>query len=952
MSINSLKTLSRHFLAVLLIQLFACFNSHAGENPFVISDAEQQWLSQHPVITLGVDKDLMPLYITNESGDVSGILIDIVRHLEGLLNIDIKLKPGPWQQMQQQARQKQVDGLMAMSKTGAELNQLLPSKPYTSFYTNVYAREDADFELIDISDLAGMVVAYDDKTVAARAMLKPLSEQYGFELIAAPNPLSAMQLVQEGAANVFFGFSFNNYLKRKYLLNDLKLIYADYERPIYAVAGIRNDWPEFVKLFDRAMSHIGESEIRSIFNKWLRLDEEHYEFILSPTERQRLAQYPVWQHVILDDRFPTEDVDSNGIYRGMSATYFELLEEKLGVRFENVFVTSMDEMKAHLSGDKPAIASFVSKAWADSNAVSTTNAYLQYPLTVYVRESTPILNSLYGLKGKRVSFVESTPAVETMAGKIPEAEFLTNNTPLQVFYDLADERTDAVILTNYAADYILRKFNIDGIKVGYASPYSSSMYMGVSQHLGAVLPIINRAIASVSETETRLIMEKWAAIPIVHEVDWQKMTSWIVAIVFSLGLVIFFILYWNRRLSREIDRRKIIEKALLDAKQQAEIASAAKSAFLANMSHEIRTPMNGVLGMAELLEGTELDKTQQHYLETIKKTGKTLLTVINDILDNAKIEAGKFDLELSVFNFKSLVDSVLAPFKFRQSQHLNLLVDYDASIPDFLVGDEVRLQQVLVNLLSNAFKFTDQGEVVVSFHLTAKTADKVTILCEVADSGIGISDEQQQQLFNPFTQADQSTSRKYGGTGLGLSICRQLLALMGTELKLESTLERGSKFSFAVTLSIATDNSMGKQKGAVIDTRQIDRSQLRVLLVEDNQVNQMVAQGLIKKLGIRDLTVVSDGEQAVEIVKNSSPFDVIFMDCEMPGMDGYQATRLIRQWEQQAGMPRHFICALTAHALAEQRQRCEDVGMDDHLAKPFSAADIEKLLGRERLAAK
>ncbi len=402
------------------------------------------------------------------------------------------------------------------------------------------------------------------------------------------------------------------------------------------------------------------------------------------------------------------------------------------------------------------------------------------------------------------------------------------------------------------------------------------------------------------------------------------------------------------------ERTKELESAMLIMERERKLAEAAnkeKSVFLANMSHEIRTPMNGVLGMAKLLSMTDMTDTQREYTDIIMKSGKTLLSIINDILDFSKMESGKFVLDNREFSIKELVVETLTPFRIIASDHVILEEDIADSIPNLVFGDEVRLQQVLLNLLGNAFKFTEKGRVGLEVRLLGETDKKYIIEFVVGDEGVGIPQEKLKELFEPFTQVDQSITRKYGGTGLGLGICQHLIDLMGGEIHVDSEEGKGSRFVFKIPFAKAI--SAGEEKEYDIapedfitaERKKIGYSKLKVLVAEDNHVNRLVVKGYLEKLGISP-EFVENGQEAVDAVcQRNNVYDLILMDCEMPVMDGYTASRKIRQWEQESNQlcPLN-IYALSAHALQEHEEKSRESGMDGHVAKPVSLEKIQEIL--------
>ena len=570
------------------------------------------------------------------------------------------------------------------------------------------------------------------------------------------------------------------------------------------------------------------------------------------------------------------------------------------------------------------------------------------------------------------------------------------------------------------------------------------------------------------------------ALPItVHAAPWQTTWAYLTYVVLALALIVAVFRQQNQRLRREerYARRLASEvdartKELNQRNRDLKEANEAKSNFLARMSHEIRTPMNGVIGMTELLRATDLTQKQAHFTQTIARSSEALLQIINDVLDLSKIEAGRFELEALPLDFSEIVDDTVALLGPEATKKGIELVGFvDPRLTRDVIGDPLRLRQVLINLVGNSIKFTDDGEVTVRVICEAQSDDQVTAKIEVSDTGIGIEDDAVCRIFDAFSQADESTTRRFGGTGLGLSICKQLVHLMNGEMFVASTLNVGSTFTcvipFKVSQSQATrefvdltgmqaviatplrslrdtiarkltahhakaliaessddlDRAMESDQddldAIIIDADTMDpdrvadilyrnrysravriflsgypelldevellrsgtrdvilakparwpvlldalqkvrdgadrkdvaagRSQTnsiapiraRVLVVEDNQTNQLVAEGMLEELGCQ-VTLVSDGRAGVAKATTEG-FDVVLMDAQMPGMDGFEATRLIRTWED--GQQHVPIVGVTAHASREGRDACLDAGMDDYLSKPFVLEDLAAVL--------
>lgn len=410
------------------------------------------------------------------------------------------------------------------------------------------------------------------------------------------------------------------------------------------------------------------------------------------------------------------------------------------------------------------------------------------------------------------------------------------------------------------------------------------------------------------------------------------------SIVFALNILFYYVS------QKHTEKQAARDRELYNAKLAAQSANNAKSEYLAMISHEIRTPMNGVLGMSNLLLQGSLSTEQQEYAKTIHDSANSLLRIVNDILDFSKIEAGKLNLDHSSVNVRSLVDDVFAILP-RHNVRVKLSYHIDKNVPSFIHSDLTRLRQILLNFLGNAIKFTDQGSVELECKLIDKTQNgDMKLGFVIRDTGIGIAEDKIKQLFKPFVQVGQSTTRKYGGTGLGLNIAYNLINMMNGKVKVKSELRRGSTFTFYILTQEAPESLITpapkERVQKVLDNELSTNYPFKILVVDDNEINLMLITKTLSKLGY-ECKKASNGQMAVDMVKQEQ-FDLIFMDMQMPVMDGTVATTEIRKFYRVYEYP--VVVALTANALGDGKDKCLEAGMQDFIAKPFKPAEIEEVI--------
>ncbi len=553
----------------------------------------------------------------------------------------------------------------------------------------------------------------------------------------------------------------------------------------------------------------------------------------------------------------------------------------------------------------------------------------------------PQAQSLVDLTGLTVA-VEKDTLTQEMFARLPQSERLkvvpaaSREEAVELW---ADGKVDGVAGSASAVIWLARKAGIsDVVEIPF---HHTTFELVTAKGCGAAMSPVASALAKLrAQGVLDALSEKWLAPAPFEPFPWR-----LVAIGASLVLLIAAIgigFVWSlRRQVRE--RTEDLSRALLAQRRltdQAEVATRAKSAFLATMSHEIRTPLNAVIATASVLERMPLEPDQRELVDVIKNGGDSLLSVVSDILDFSKIEAGRLELDVTTFDLRALLKSTAGLIaRTASAKGLQLDVNVEPGLPQWVAGDANRVRQVMLNLLSNAVKFTEAGRVEVTASATPPVDGRTTVMVSVSDTGLGIPADRLQRLFEPFTQADSSTTRRFGGTGLGLAISRHLIETMGGRVTVHSTPNVGSTFAFTLPLPVVVPSFAPL---TLASARPDAWSHLRVLLAEDNPVNQLVERRILKTLGVQ-CDVANNGKEAVEAVHNAT-YDIVLLDLQMPVMDGFEAAAAMRKLERAP-----WLVAVTADVTTETRHACDAAGFNDYISKPVTVQDLSAAFGRARI---
>ncbi|MEM7164908.1 MAG: transporter substrate-binding domain-containing protein [Planctomycetota bacterium] len=676
---------------------------------------------------------------------------------------------------------------------------------------------------------------------------------------------------------------------------------------------------------------------------------------ITPQERAWLAAHPTIR-LAPDPTFPPfEFFDAAGIYHGMGADYMRLLEQRLGIEFVVQQMDSWKDVLASTQKQETDVLAAVMSSPQREEYLHFAAPHIELPGVIFVNNDVTGSVTLRDLRGKNVVVVEGYVWQDLLEEEWPDIRLTVAPDVQAALRKVSFGIVDAMVGDAATATYYLEREGITNIRVSGDSGYHYRLAFAVRKDWPEFHRIVEKTLASIPPSDRQLIFKKW-----IHMKDSDSHAHlWrVLLIVLGLAAVLTLgFLLWNYMLRTQVQRRteelaeQIRRREAGDAARAVAVAAdQAKSEFLANMSHEIRTPMTAILGYADLLDDGDVTTAEQsaEAIQIIRRNAHQLLAIINDILDMSKIEAGMMSVERIELNPVALVTSVLDLMRVRaEGKGIELRAEYATAIPERIQSDPTRLRQILLNLVGNAIKFTELGSVTIHVAYDER-ADQNRLEVAVIDTGIGMTAQQRDTIatFKAFTQADGSTTRRFGGTGLGLRVANTLAEILGDGVTIESEPGVGSTFAFRIDPGDLSDVPLlpaaqirPHESVDIVQTAAQNEHALEgmsLLLAEDGLDNQRLFSRILERAGAK-VTVVGDGAQAVaaaqEAVDCAAPFDVILMDMQMPVLDGYSATRLLRK-QGYVGV----IIALTAHAMAGDRQRCLEAGCNEFTTKPVQRA--------------
>lgn len=806
------------------------------------------WVGEQDSFRIGVRPGQIPLVFATGEGELAGTYIDYLARISDKLDVPIEPVVSVGSTEGPMRDEPQTDAMLTTRTPGAAAPE---GERYTTpLMTLTYGLfiSAGDASIRSLADLGGLRIAVVEGDPNQYAMLEPVDS---FTPVPVKSVSEAVSHVLSGKADAFLGPVpvVSDYLQSA-MINGIGLSMLLDQTPVEVVFQVDADQQSLFRVLEQSVKAISHNEHRTIRQSWLQADVSALEqngVELSGSDMEWLKRHGTLRVAYRGD-WPPFEFAQDGSATGLVPDLVARLESQLDTEFRSEILQNRMVAEQALASGEVDILPGLSRTPRTENAFLFTRAYVNVPIALAIRDDGRFIGDLRELRNERVGVVNRHAAHDYLLINHPDLNLYPMTTVEDGLLALSNGDVDVMVTHIPAVSYTVARLGLSNLRITSITPYQYDLRLAVRKDSPELHRILNKALGNLKPAETEAIYNRWIHLDIEQETDYTVVRR---VILIALVVVLIF-LYWNRKLSREVDERIRSENALrrseddlraakLEAERlarQAETANLTKSEFLANMSHEIRTPMNAVIGYSDLLSNTVTDPQQRNYLDAIRAGSRSLLMLINDILDLSRIEAGKMRLDYSPVSVRRLLDDVRHIFDLRaREQGITLEVSVCPEMPVAMILDETRFRQVLFNLVGNAIKFTHEGGVAV--RATVSPVDESTgetpeypsyrLMVTVSDSGIGISPGQLKRIFEAFEQQEGQNTRRYGGTGLGLAISRKLARMMGGELEVESEPGKGSVFTLTLPEVLAT----GEQAEDEGETKESERLLAQTLSIQE-----------------------------------------------------------------------------------------------------------------------
>lgn len=912
-------------LSILLLLFFAVTLSAAVLS---LTPEEKQWLNEHPVLTAS-NEFYWPPFNFVQDDKASGFSIDVMNLMADKAGFRVDYQQGDWNTHLNNIRDKKLDIILNITYTDKRAEYIDFTKSYIKKNTAIFVRKDRD-DIKSVNDFKGKRLA----AIEGFYIIEIVKEQYPeIHLKVYTSTLEALKAVLLGEADgVIEEHATANYIIDNEFVIGLKevafqdLISAELDHSLKI--GVQKGNRLLLSILNKALTSISNQEWAEIRATWIR-PQMGTNFVLSESEKEWLEDHKNMTLGVDPNWPPFEFVDVGNVYKGISSDYVKILNERLELNMQHHHIESWEKVLEKAKKKEVDILPGVMRTSQREEYLNFTDPYISYPMVIVTRTDQYFVMDIEGIKG-HIGVVKGYFTEEQLRLDYPQKELVLFNTIDEALIALQKGKCEAYIGNLASITYAMRKGKIKNLKIAGHTQYVFDLSFGIRKDWPELVPIFNKALSQLSPQEKVQIHSPWINTKIEHSLDYSLTWRYITITISIAIMIILVILYWNRRLRREVLRRK-------EAEEKAEKANKTKSIFLANMSHEIRTPMNSIIGFTDILSDLITDKNYQYYIEAIRTSADSLLSLINDILDISKVEAGKMELESAPMSVEVLFKEMYTIFSTKaQENGILLKTRVDETVPKALVLDITRLRQILLNLTSNALKFTEEGCVSIhAYGVQDVRKNSVTLIITVRDTGIGIKEDQYEKIFGAFNQARGQKFTQYGGTGLGLAISQRLASLMNGEIVVTSVYGEGTTFILTIKdITIADQSVLQLEQEELIEPGSVQFKGSVVLIVDDMSINRKLLHLFLEKENL-ELFEAQDGIEAIDITMETKP-DLILMDMQMPEMNGFECSRVLKTSEETAHIP---IVAITASVMKEDEehalQYCEDI-----LAKPVNRREL------------
>ncbi|MGE4559464.1 MAG: transporter substrate-binding domain-containing protein, partial [Desulfobulbus sp.] len=908
-----------------------------------LSAREKQWIKEHPVVLVGTGSEWAP-FDFREKGIWQGLAKDYLLAVgkETGLQFDFTIKAN-WDHLQQYLRQGRVALLPAIYHDDKLAEECTFTAPYFSIQEYLFINDTAP-EIAQLSDLSGKKVVF-----VKGANTEPVFRRLypDIHTIQVNTVKEALHLVIAQKADGYIDAvgAVSHIVRNEGLLGirlAIPVSLIDTKLRMACSPGKE----VLCSIIDKGLQTLTYGQRQQIEQRWVLPARGEKQVELTAAEKNWLTRHREVRLGVDPHSPPTSYFDPKGHYAGIMADYLRIISQRTGLDFVPLQTKSWQETLDQMENGAIDLIDAVAVSPERSRFMDFSKVHISIDNVIVTQKQNHGIHKVHDLAGCRVGLVQGNLLDFLLRTEQPGVRVVTFADTAQVLRALAKGELDACITDIPSLDFFSEQLKLSNLKVAGITPFSVPLQFGVRKHEPELLSILNKGLATIQAPEQKEIYRRWVALEYDQIIDYGLLWKAVAGFLVLLGGS----LYWNGRLQREIGRRKQTEEELLathealrQAKEQAEYATKVKSEFLANMSHEIRTPMNSVIGFAEILEGLIQDPVQRDYLNSIKVGGNALLSLINEILDLSKIEAGQLHLKPEPVNLSGLLAELGIIFKeILRQKDLAFRCIMDDHVPENIVIDGMRLRQIMLNLVGNAVKFTDKGAVEVRVTARQNEADATgTLVLTVSDTGIGIDPENLAHIFDAFAQAE-GLDRKYGGTGLGLSICSKLVGLMQGTITVES--KEGQGATFTVTLPgirAAETGSAGERAEQEAAPKDLVFHPSSLLVVDDIADNRKLIRSMLHETAIT-VREADCGQTALDMLENT-PVDLILLDLRMPGISGYAVIEQIRGDARLSTVP---VIAMTASVMVEDLERVTAYGFSGHLRKPITRAALFALCAR------